>query len=183
MKRWAIAALVAAVVLVVLGRWAHAQEARPVAEVVAEATAESETPASVAVDDGKIVIDIPVWWNAMVEGVHALAGLAWKFAFTFLAGLLLTRIQDTKARADAKEALEIGVNQTWETLGKSWKKAASDGKFSPEEREKLKAEAIKGAKQIATGPGLKILKTWGQEQLAALIANIVEKRKAVAKKS
>jgi hypothetical protein len=185
MKRWAIAAVVA-VAVVLFGRWASAEEARPVSEIVAEATAAPPVaPAAepaVEVDDGKIVIDLPVWWAAMTNSVEVLAKWGWQLAFTFLGGLLIKRIKDAKARTEAEEALKIGVHETWENIGKEWKAAHEDGKFTTEEKDKLKAAAINGAKQIATGPGLKILKAWGEEQLGTLISSIVEKRKSVARK-
>jgi hypothetical protein len=180
MKRWAIAALVAAAALVLFGRWANAED-RPVSEVVAEATAAPVPAPAVEVDDGKIVIDLPVWWAATMNCVEVLAKWGWQLAFTFLGGLLIKRIKDTKARTEAEEALKIGVHQTWENMGKAWKAAHEDGKFTKEEREKLRAAAINGATQIATGPGLKILKAWGSEYLGTLVSSIVEKRKAVAK--
>jgi hypothetical protein len=52
----------------------------------------------------------------------------------------------------------------------------------PWQKAKLRAEALKGARDIATGPVLKILKTLGQQYLEAKISGIVEKRKAVARK-
>jgi hypothetical protein len=181
MKRWAIAALVVGAVL--FGRWATAED-RPVSKVVAEATAapEPETPPAVEVDDGKIVIDLPVWWAATMNCVEVLAKWGWQLAFTFLGGLLIKRIKDAKARTEAEEALKVGVQQTWESIGKEWKASHQDGKFTREEKEKLRAAAINGAKQIATGPGLKILKAWGSEYLGTLVSSIVEKRKAVARK-
>jgi hypothetical protein len=209
MKRWMIAAIVAAVALALVGRWASAEEVRPVSEVVAEATAQpaadpvvepsAEIPAAPAVvpapavvaaptsaievEDGKVTIDLPMWWAAAMNGIEALAKWGWQIAFTFLGGYLIKRIKDTKAAADATASLEAGINGAWVTLGKTWKAAHEDGKFTSEEKAKLRAAAYKGAKDIATGAGLKILKAWGQEFLEAKISGIVEKRKAVARKS
>jgi hypothetical protein len=142
MKRWMIAALVAAVTLALVGRWASAEEVRPVSEVVAEATAHpaavvepsAEIPAApavdpvaaapaapspaISVDDGKVVIDLPLWWAGAMNALEALAKWGWQIAFTFLGGLLIKRIRDTKVGNDLTASLEVGVHNAWQSLGR-----------------------------------------------------------------
>ena len=84
---------------------------------------------------------------------------------------------------DLTADLEVGVNVAWQTVGKAWKAAHTDGKFTQEEKDRLKTTALNAAKEVATGPVLKALKALGQQYLEAKISGIVEKRKAVARKS
>jgi hypothetical protein len=199
-----IAALVAAAALVAVGRWARAEEVRPVADVVAEATASpaadpvveapAEIPAAVAVpeptpeasavalEDGKLVLDLPLWWAGAMNAIEALAEWGWRLAFTFLGAYLIKRIKDTKVANDLTAALESGVNVSWQTVGKAWKAAHADGKFTDEEKDRLRTTALNAAKEVATGPVLKALKVLGRQYLDAKISGIVEKRKAVARK-
>ena len=77
----------------------------------------------------------------------------------------------------AVEALEVGVLEAWEKLGKQMKAAHSDGKFDAEERAKLKDYAVSVAKQVAEERGLDVLKIIGARTVPLIIRKIVERRK------
>ena len=114
--------------------------------------------------------------DAVITGVGSLLGLA----LTWLVGKLALKVHASQAEQEAIEALRVGVGDAWEQIGRQIKDARADGKFTDAEREQLRAHALAVAKEVAKGPGLKLLTTMGKERAGAIISRIVNREKANA---
>lgn len=119
---------------------------------------------------------IPTWVTWVVEGVYAALG----FVATYFFGWLAKNHANTQAKNDAVEALRVGVTTTYQTLYKEWKSDSEDGKLTEDEKRRLRENAIKVAKDVATGPGLKVLQAYGTDVLHSLVERIVSSQKNAA---
>ena len=99
---------------------------------------------------------------------------------TYLGGKLLKWLKRrTSKRTEAcLEFLASGVEEAWQDMGKEWKSAGSDGKFTSTERRALREYAKSRAMQRAKEQGLDLLKNLATERLDSLIKHEVDRRKA-----
>jgi len=151
-----------------------ASEGASVDEVaeVEEKTAESE-------ESGGLTLwlfggsDLP---NILLTGIKALL-----LALLGYLGLLLkknaAKTANKEAVSEAVKALEAGVAQTYEGYVRNLKKGAQDGKLTDEERRLAREKAFDGAKSVARGEGLNVLKTWAWPHVQSLIESIIKKKK------
>jgi len=80
----------------------------------------------------------------------------------------------------AMNALEQGVHDAWGVFGRKWKAAHSDGKFTDDERVRLRVVALENAKAVGLEQGVNVAKELGRFGLNLLIKKIVDRRKANA---
>lgn len=90
-----------------------------------------------------------------------------------------------KAKGDEKytravEALEVGVDEAWQKLGRKWKEAHDDGKFTDSEKQLLREKAKDVAWEVAREQGLDVAKVVGRRALDLVIKKIVQARKRPA---
>ncbi len=85
--------------------------------------------------------------------------------------------KEDKNYRDAVEALEVGVLEAWESIGRTYRLARLDGKLDATERMKLREYAIATAKDVAKEKGLDVLKIIGKRTVPLIIRKIVEARK------
>ena len=97
--------------------------------------------------------------------------------FAWLAKMMVAKAGEDQAKKDAILALEAAVSATYEEFVRQTKQATADGKLSDAERKAARNMAITKAKEIATGAGLKLLKSWGAPILESLVEKIVSKMK------
>lgn len=131
------------------------------------------------VESGAPTADVP-WWLTLLslEGVQSILKTVIFLLISALLSLVFGKKWKEGQYAEAIEALKAGVEKVYEEQVRQWKKNASDGKLSDEERAKARALALEHAKLLAKGPGLKLLSTWGKDKIASLIADIIAKRKS-----
>lgn len=150
-----------ACILFVFAMVVHAAEpmpGTPAAEVAAD-----------AVEDGA------VWWLGMAE-----SGLNWLWKITIPAFFvwLIKKAGDSEALKNALRALEAGVNDAWVHFVKDLKIKAKDGKLTPDEKVAARDWATNKARDIASGPGKKVLLALGRMGVDSLIEKIVARKKA-----
>ena len=107
----------------------------------------------------------------------ALVAMPWMLAraFAWWRGEA-ARLEDERY-AKAVEALETGVHEAWESFGREWKAAHSDGKLTVDERERLRTVAREVAVEVGRDSGVDVLAAVGRRCLGVLIKKIVERRK------
>lgn len=86
-------------------------------------------------------------------------------------------VAEDKAYSQAIEALEVGVDEAWTRFGKEWKIARKDGKYSDEEKDRLRTVAREVAVEVGREEGLDVLKIIGKRKIALLLRKIVASRK------
>ena len=107
----------------------------------------------------------------------ALVVVPWLLGRAFAWWKTECRKKRDEEEARAVRALEVGVNEAWESFGRNWKAAQADGKLSAEERESLRKHAREVALDVARGEGLDLAKHFGERALKLLIRKVVEGRK------
>lgn len=107
----------------------------------------------------------------------ALVVVPWLIGRAFTWWKTECRRKRDEEEARAVRALEVGVNEAWESFGHSWKAAHADGKLSAEERESLRKHAREVALEVASGEGFDLAKLFGQRAVKLLIRKVVEGRK------
>jgi hypothetical protein len=110
--------------------------------------------------------------DIILGGFLVLFGLGFKW--------LVSKAGENAARVQAIEALHAGVEHAWNELGANFKAASEDGKFTAEEKKKLRDMAIAKALEVAKGPGKDLLLNWGTEIISAKIRAIVDSRNSAA---
>jgi hypothetical protein len=105
-------------------------------------------------------------WSLLGVALTGLCGFTWRF--------LAKRGVETQTVDTLRSAVSI-VGDDFVV----WRKRANeDGKLSAEERTEAKNLAISKAKELATGPVLRLLTKWGTEKLSGLITRIVQSNKS-----
>ena len=105
-------------------------------------------------------------------------------AVPYLLARLLGWIGDKAAQlkderyAAAVNALDQGVHEAWEDFGRKWKAAHDDGKFTDEERARLRTLALDNAKEIGREQGVNVVVELARFGISLLIKKIVDRRKA-----
>lgn len=75
------------------------------------------------------------------------------------------------------DALEAGVQATWDELVRDLKKKAEDGKLTKEEKADARTRAKALALDFAAGPAKDALMAMGPQLLDALVSLVVQRRK------
>lgn len=121
--------------------------------------------------------EAPTTWKdtlitlAIAAGTFGAAMVGWLFK------TLRGKVVKNDAQDQAWSALEAGVTDAYHTLYQELVKANGDRKFTEEEKKQLRLHAIEKAKQIATGPGLQMLKVTAVPVLMDWVERIVLNRK------
>lgn len=110
--------------------------------------------------------------DAIMGGFLLLFGLGFNW--------LVKKSGENAARVAAIEALHAGVEHAWNELGAEIKAASADGKYTSEEKKKLRDLAIAKALEIAKGSAKDLLLSWGTEIISAKIRAIVDGRNTAA---
>ena len=117
------------------------------------------------------------WWvQILCTIIVAILGCLWLLLRKFV-GTLLTRMEASEAEKKAIDALLIGMSEQ-QPIANGIKKAAADGKITKEEAKNLEDEALKIAKEIATGPAKEVVLNWGEKEIGSLIKQLLAKFKA-----
>lgn len=87
------------------------------------------------------------------------------------------KARNNQALHDAIEALRVGVDKTEGDFVEWRKRASADGKLTKDEIAQAQQLAISHAKDIASGPALNLLKSWGTSVIMSYITRIIEKKK------
>lgn len=131
-------------------------------------------------DGWKAIFSFEGFWSLLAMAVTA--GFGWVFKkLGDLLGKLKGTAEQREARQQALEALETGVNETYEDFVKHAKKAASDGKLTEAERKEARDLAVQRALGVAKGAGLELLKATAKPILDAWIEKILRKIKGEKK--
>jgi hypothetical protein len=88
------------------------------------------------------------------------------------------RERKDEMRLKAVEALEAGVAEAWERLGRAWKSGTGGAKFTDEQRSELRRVATERAVEIGRETGLDVPGIIGPALVNALISSIVRARKS-----
>jgi hypothetical protein len=158
---------------------------------VAEAVAADVTPAPVAaqvveatpetnLSEGVVVIDVPFYWNGLCDAIVSLIGVGWKAIFIFGVGWLIRKLAGKEVAQQVQQAIAVGVDHSWEEMGRELKHAAKDRKLTADERAKLRNKAIEHAKSILGTAGRKLLEGYSWSTVIEKISAAVQKRKAIA---
>ena len=78
------------------------------------------------------------------------------------------------------DAVNVSIDQTWDTMGRSMKHAAGDKKLDAGERQELRAHCTAGVVTILKGAALKLFESYSTSKVNSMISSAVEKRKALA---
>lgn len=88
------------------------------------------------------------------------------------------RVRADEDFAVALDALEVGVQAAWDQVGKRWKHDPNgDGKYTAEQRDRLKATAVEAAKVAAAARGVDLKTALAGRAVGLLIKKIVDRRK------
>ena len=129
---------------------------------------------------GVIVIDIPFYWNSLVEGLTVLLGILWKAIFIYGIGWIVRKLASKERAKEVMDSVSIGVDHAWETMGREIKRAAADRKLTADERQKLQNVAFEHSKSILSNAGKKLLEGYSWSTIVSMVSNAVRKRKALA---
>ena len=117
------------------------------------------------------------WWvQILCTIVVAILGCLWLLLRKFV-GTLLTRMEASEAEKKAIDALLVGMAEQ-QPIVNGIKKAAADGKITKDEAKAIEAEALKIAKEIATGPAKDVVLNWGEKEVSSLIKQLLAKFKS-----
>lgn len=155
---------------------------------VAEAVAAEVKAAPVAVvapvetnlAEGVIVLSKPFWWDGLVDSLAGLIGIGWKAIFIYGVGWIIGKLASKERAEEVMDALNVGVSNSWEDMGRALKHAAADRKLTADERQKLQNKAYEHAKSILTVTGKKLLEGYSWSKVVDMISAAVQKRKAIA---
>ena len=104
----------------------------------------------------------------------------WTFLGIVLTGLLgfvWRLVSRMGVETEAVDTLRNAVSHVGDEFVVWRKRANEDGKLTAEEREEAKDLAITKARELATGPVLRMLTRWGTWKLTALVNRIVQGEK------
>ena len=104
----------------------------------------------------------------------------WTFLGIVLTGLLgfvWRLVSRMGVETEAVDTLRNAVSLVGDEFVVWRKRANADGKLTADEREEAKTLAINRARDLATGPVLRMLTKWGTTKLSALITRVVQGEK------
>jgi hypothetical protein len=104
-------------------------------------------------------------WTLLAVVLTGALGFVWR---------LLARMG---VETEAVDTLRNAVSLVGDDFVVWRKRANADGKLTAEEREEAKTLAINKARELATGPVLRMLTKWGTTKLSALITRVVQGEK------
>jgi hypothetical protein len=104
-------------------------------------------------------------WSIVGLILAALLGYIWRF------------LAKQGVEAEAIDTLRNAVSTVGDEFVVWRKRAAKDGKLTAEERAEAKKLAVDKAKELATGPVLRVFSKWGADKLSALINRVVKGEK------
>ena len=115
------------------------------------------------------------WLESLLtsEAVWTLLGVL----LTGLLGFVWRLLARVGVETDAVDTLRNAVSLVGDDFVVWRKRASADGKLTAEEREEAKDLAISKARELATGPVLRMLTRWGTWKLTALVNRIVQGEK------
>jgi len=162
---------------------ASAQEVTPeaVAEAVAADVSPEAAPVGTNLAEGVVVIDVPFYWNGLCDAIVSLIGVGWKAIFIFGVGWIVRKLASKERAKEVMDALTVGVDHSWEEMGRDLKHKAGDRKLTADERAKLRNKALEHAKTILSTAGRKVLEGYTFSTIIEKISAAVQKRKAIAK--
>ena len=105
-------------------------------------------------------------WSLITLAVGAVMGFIWRF------------LAKKGVEAQTVDTLRNAVATVGEDFVVWRKRAADDGKLTSDERAEARTLAVAKAKELATGPVLRLLLKWGEGRISALINRIVQGSKA-----
>jgi hypothetical protein len=147
----------------------------PAAPVVVEAA-----PVETNLADGKIVIDVPFYWDKLCDAGVSLLGIAWKAVFSLGGIWLLSKIVGKERAQMVKEAIGVSVDYTWDDMGRELRHKYADRKFTADERQKLRNKCGEHTLTILKGAAKALFESYSASKVTAMISEAVEKRKAIA---
>lgn len=101
-------------------------------------------------------------WTLLAALLTGLLGFVWRF------------MAKQGVETEAVDTVRNAVSLVGDDFVVWRKRASKDGKLTAEERKEAKTLAINTAKDLATGPVLKLLTKWGTTKLSALITRVVQ---------
>ena len=112
------------------------------------------------------------WLESLLtsEAVWTLLGVL----LTGLLGFVWRLLARVGVETDAVVTLRNAVSLVGDDFVVWRKRANADGRLTAEEREEAKTLAIAKARELATGPVLRMLTKWGTTKLSALITRVVQ---------
>ncbi len=123
---------------------------------------------------------IPTWAVQVLGAIAAAMGTWVLWGVGRLINLLFGQKWQEGAKAGALTALEHGIQDAEEEMAASLKEASADGKLTSDEVARLKALALKRAKEVATGPALQMLEQWGADVAGNWISQLIQSKKKAA---
>lgn len=115
----------------------------------------------------------------LIDNMEIVVQLAFAVVSLFILPLLyrqIRRIGDEDAQKEAIAAIDAAVAKTQDEFVDWAKRASKDGKLTTEDRKTALKMAGNFAKDLATGPGKKLLLAWGKDKLEAVIASRVQRK-------
>ena len=104
------------------------------------------------------------------ETVWGLVGLA----LTWLLGFVWRFLSRQGIEQEAVDNVRSAIAQVGDDFVVWRKRAAADGKLTPEERLEARTLAVAKSLEIAKGPALRMLTGWGTTKLNALVSRLVQ---------
>jgi len=115
------------------------------------------------------------WWETLLtsEAVWNVVGAG----LLFVLGLVMNLLRKKGVEEQAIDTLRTAIAQVTDDFVVWRKRAAADGKLTKEERTQAVDLAKAKAKELASGPVLKLLLRWGEDRLSGLVSRIVQGEK------
>ena len=117
------------------------------------------------------------WWLQLLAGVVSLLGVVVTHYVRKFANYIIEKAKLNDSEQKAMQVLLDGMALAQETLVREAKLASADGKLTKDEIKKAEAIAIEYAKDVAEGPVLDIIKSWGERRVSSLIKQLLSKLK------
>jgi len=127
------------------------------------------------VESGAPVGELVGWWIPLVVTALPILFALITAMLKHYGGKLMARINASDAEKEAVQCLLEGMAEAQESFVRGAKKAAADGKLTPEEIKQAKTLAIGHALTVAKGPALNVLKTMGEKRMGSLIKQLLAK--------
>lgn len=121
---------------------------------------------------------IPAWVSQAIYLVLSSGVLAMGGYVTYCGASLLNQIfgknWEQSQYADAIEALRHGIQVAEEQVRSELMSDTASGNLTLAQVNQLKAHAYTAALAVAEGPGLKLLETWGADQIGTMISRLIQ---------
>ena len=115
-------------------------------------------------------------WESLIstltlsETVWGLVGLA----LTWLLGFVWSFLRKQGVEQEAINNLRTAIAQVGDDFVVWRKRASGDGKLTEEERTEARSMAVAKSLEIAKGPVLRMMTSWGTTKLNALVSRLVQ---------